>query len=122
MKKAVAIMLSTTCISILIIFLALCIRMIWKIGNSQTSAQETFLVSSQSPDSEYYLEAYKMEPGATVDFSIKVYMIKGEEKNLIYDAYHEYEAEIVWIDNVTVSINGKMLDLSLGETYDWRTE
>lgn len=51
MKKAVAIMLSTTCISILIIFLALCIRMIWKIGNSQTSAQETFLVSSQSPDS-----------------------------------------------------------------------
>lgn len=49
-------------------------------------------------------------------------MVKGNIKELVYDAYHEYDAVIIWKDNVTVSINGKVLDLSKGETYNWRTQ
>ena len=83
---------------------------------------ETFLMASQSPGGKYNLEAYRTEPGATVDFSIRVYLTTDDRKSIIYDAYHEYEAKIVWIDNTTVSINGKTLDISQGEKYDWRTQ
>lgn len=93
---------------------------IWNIGTSQINSDETFLLSSQSPDKKYTLEAYKTEPGATVDFSIKVYVVNENKKDLIYDSYHEYDVEIVWIDNSIVSINGKKLNLLKKETYDWR--
>lgn len=79
-------------------------------------------MASQSPDSKYNLEAYRTEPGATVAFSVRVYIIKDDKKEIIYDAYHEYEAKIFWINNTTVSINGKALDISQGEKYDWRKQ
>ncbi len=43
-------------------------------------------------------------------------------KTLIYNKYHDYDADIKWINNYTVSINGVVLDLSKDETYDWRTD
>lgn len=92
------------------------------IANSQKNVQETFLCSSESPDGKFNLEAYRTEPGATVDYSVRVYMINGNQKEIIYNAYHESEAKIDWVDNTTVSINGKTLDMSSGETYDWRKE
>ncbi len=126
MKRTIVIVLSMISSVVLIILLALFICTyiipIFNIGNSQTSNQETFLMSSQSPDGKYNLEAYRTEPGATVDFSIRVYIINGNKKNIIYDAYHEYDAKIIWVDNSTVLINGKTLDISRGEKYDWRTQ
>ena len=126
MKKTIVIVLSIissfALIVQLVLFICIYIIPILNIGSSQTSKQETFLIASQSPDGKYNLEAYRTEPGATVDFSIRVYMINGNQKNIIYDAYHEYDAKIIWIDNSTVSINGKTLDISCGEKYDWRTQ
>ena len=126
MKRTIVTILSIISSVVLIVLLALFIRIyfipILNIGNSQTNSQETFLLASQSPDGKYNLEAYRTEPGATVDFSIRVYIINDNKKNIIYDAYHEYEAQIFWIDNSTISINGKTLDISRGETYDWRTQ
>lgn len=86
---------------------------------SQRNSEETLLVTSVSPEGTYELEAYKTQPGATVDFSIKVYDVS-QDKRLIYNAYHEYTAEIQWVSDCVVSINGKTLDLSESETYDWR--
>lgn len=86
---------------------------------SQRNSEETLLVTSVSPEGTYKLEAYKTQPGATVDFSIKVYDVS-QDKRLIYNAYHEYTAEIQWMSDCVVSINGKTLDLSKSETYDWR--
>ena len=99
-----------------------CIYLVPILGivDSQTNEQETFLISSQSPDGTYDLEAYRTEPGATVDFSIRVYVISNNQKKLIYDTYHEYDVQIDWINHSTVSINGRMLDLAQGETYDCR--
>ena len=126
MKRIIVIILSTMACVVLKVLLSLFIRIYiipaLNIGNSQTNNPETFLIASQSPDGKYNLEAYRTEPGATVDFSIRVYLITNDKKSLIYDAYHEYEAKIVWIDNTTVSINGKTLDISQGEKYDWRTQ
>ena len=126
MKRIIVIILSTMACVALMVLLALFIRIYiipaLNIGNSQTNNPETFLIVSQSPDGKYNLEAYRTEPGATVDFSIRVYLITNDKKSLIYDAYHEYEAKIVWIDNTTVSINGKTLDISQGEKYNWRMQ
>ena len=126
MKKTIvvisSILLSVVLIALIALFVCTYIIPILNIGNSQTDTQETFLMASQSPDGKYNLEAYRTEPGATVDFSIRVYLIINNKKNIIYDAYHEYEAKIVWIDNTTVSINEKTLDISQGEKYDWHTQ
>ena len=89
------------------------------------STAEEHISTSTSPDKTYTLEAYKVNGGATVDYSIKVYKLSDTmrlEKTLIYNKYHEYDAKIEWINNDTVSINGVILDLSKNETYDWRDD
>lgn len=84
------------------------------------SPQGMLLLESQSPGGRYVLYAYRPEAGATVDFSVRVHLARGEKRTFVYNAYHESEAEIIWLDNNRVSINNKVIDLSLGETYDWR--
>ena len=86
----------------------------------QINSQETFLLASYSPNKKYRLEAYRTEPNATVDFSVKVYLLKDTHKEMIYNAYHEYTVDITWITNEDVLINNKKLNLLLGEKYDWR--
>ena len=126
MKKVVpivlAVVLNVVLLVLAILFVFLCIVPFLGIVKSQENSPETFITSSQSPDGEYILEAYRTEPGATVDFSIKVYEVTGNTKTLIYDAYHESDVQIFWVNNTIVSINGKELDLSCEETYDWRDQ
>ncbi len=126
MKKTVITIISIILGIALVFSLAMLIRNyivpVLTIANSQKNVQETFLCLSESPDGKYNLEAYRTEPGATVDYSVRVYMINGNQKEIIYNAYHESEAKIDWVDNTTVSINGKTLNMSSGETYDWRKE
>ena len=108
-------------LAIVILQIILGIVLILFIGWTQKSEPDTFLLSSTSPDGTYILEAYRTEPGATVDYSIKVYVLVGERKKLIYNAYHEANVVIEWCDSTVVEINGKRLDLSAGEIYDWRS-
>lgn len=75
---------------------------------------------SVSPNESYTLLAYQINSGATVDYSVEVYLRKNNKDVLIYNSYHEYEANIEWISDHQVAINGKHLDLSKNETYDWR--
>lgn len=122
MKRAIVIISAIVLIVLLVLLLRVYILPILRILNSQTNDKETLLMVSQSPDGKYSLEAYRTEPGATVDFSIRVYVVNDNKKSIIYDAYHEHEAEIIWVDNTTVSINGKTLDMSQGDKYDWRKQ
>lgn len=103
-------------VPIISVFIVLCIAYC-SISNQ---TQETLICSSTSPTGNYLLEAYRTEPGATVDFSIRVYIVRDKIKTLIYDAYHESDATIVWLSEHIVSINGKSLDLSKAEEYNWR--
>lgn len=123
MKKKLLVIISISGLIVVLlisILIAIWFGTVLKLGVSQRNTQETFITSSISPDGEYTLEAYKTEPGATVDFSIKVYIKTDSNKELIYNAYHEYNVKILWISNSKVSINGKTLDLSKNETFDWR--
>ena len=107
-------------IIIIVVIVGVYLTQIYWISKSQNNSNETYLLTSESPDEEYLLKAYKTEPGATVDFSIKVYLVENKTRKLIYNAYHESYANIVWMNNDIVSINGIALDLSKEETYDWR--
>lgn len=119
-KKILITTLILVSLFMLLLIITLWFKPVLELGISQSNSAETFLLSSLSPEGDYKLEAYKTEPGATVDFSIKVYIVNESDKDLIYNAYHEYQAEIIWISKSKVTINGKILDLSKGETYDWR--
>ena len=79
------------------------------------------ILESVSTNGKYKLSAYRINAGATVDWSVEVYLEKnGKDKILVYNAYHESEADIMWISNNKVSINGIKLNLDKGETFDWR--
>lgn len=80
----------------------------------------SLLATSTSPNRQHTLIAYQKNPGATVDYSVLVYLQQNDRDRLIYNAYHESEVKITWICNDIVSINGKKLDISTNETYDWR--
>ena len=109
-------------IIIIVVIVGVYLIQIYWISKSQNNSNETYLLTSESPDEEYLLKAYKTEPGATVDFSIKVYLVENKTRKLIYNAYHESYENIVWVNNDIVSINGIALDLSKEETYDWRKQ
>lgn len=120
MRNKMLIVLTVLAICFSTVFISFFIFSGLNIGISQKNNDEIFLLSSYSPDEKYELSAYRTEPGATVDYSVKVYLIKNNERKLIYNAYHESEVTIVWVDNETVSINDKKLNLSKDEKYDWR--
>lgn len=89
--------------------------------NDRFKVSEEFLGETVSSDGKYKVEAYLINGGATVDWSVKCYLREGESKKEIYRDYHINEANMVWIDNDTISINNHNIDLPNGK-YDFRDE
>lgn len=83
-------------------------------------ADDKLLLTSTSPNGAVTLTAYRIMEGATVADSIRVYRDFGPVTGCIYNAYREQEVTIVWLSDTVAEINGVALDLSEGETYDWR--
>lgn len=89
--------------------------------NDRFKVSEEFLGETVSSDGKYKVEAYLINGGATVDWSVKGYLREGESKKEIYIDYHINEANMTWIDNDTISINDHNIDLPNGK-YDFRDE
>ena len=89
--------------------------------NERFKVSEEFLGETVSSDGKYKIEAYLINGGATVDWSVKCYLREGESKKEIYRDYHINEANMIWIDNDTISINNHNIDLPNGK-YDFRDE
>ena len=81
------------------------------------------LESVPSPDGAYQVNAYLVDGGATVDYSVRCEVVDAaaSTKRNIYWNYHCEEAEIRWLDDVTVEINGVRLNVQT-DSYDWRRE
>ena len=79
--------------------------------------------SVYSPDKSHVINAYLVNGGATVDFSVRceVREVSSDDKRNIYWNYHCESAEVEWIDNETVSINSIILNI-YKDSYDWREE
>ncbi|MEK3979837.1 DUF5412 domain-containing protein [Psychrobacillus sp. FSL K6-2836] len=81
-----------------------------------------FLTEESSPDGKYTLKAYVTNGGATTSYAIRgelVFNEKNEETKNIYWNYREEVAEISWVDNDTVIINNRTLNVPK-EKYDFR--
>ena len=89
--------------------------------NDRFKVSEELLGETVSSDGKYKVEAYLISGGATVDWSVKCYLREGEIKKEIYRDYHINEANMIWIDNDTISINNHNIDLPNGK-YDFRDE
>ena len=83
--------------------------------------QGEFLTSAEAPNGLHRIDAYLCNGGATVDFAVRCAVVdidSGEERN-IYWQYHQQTAQIEWIDEETVEINGIRLNI-FTDSYDWR--
>lgn len=83
-----------------------------------------FLTEESSPDGKYTLKAYISDGGATTSYAIRgelVFNDGNKNKKNIYWNYREETANISWIDNSTVVINGHELEVSK-DKYDFRRE
>ena len=115
-------MLIYYCISLIFLGVAT-----FKISSSIREFNDWFKVSEEvlgetvSSDGKYKVEAYLINGGATVDWSVKCYLREGDSKKEIYRDYHINEANMIWIDNDTISINNHNIDLPNGK-YDFRDE
>lgn len=89
--------------------------------NDRFKVSEELLGETVSSDGKYKVEAYLINGGATLDWSVKCYLREGESKKEIYRDYHINEANMIWIDNDTISINNHNIDLPNGK-YDFRDE
>ncbi|MFQ6849104.1 MAG: DUF5412 family protein, partial [Clostridium perfringens] len=87
--------------------------------NDRFKVSEELLGETVSSDGKYKVEAYLINGGATVDWSVKCYLREGDIKKEIYRDYHINEANMIWIDNDTISINNHNIDLPNGK-YDFR--
>ena len=74
-----------------------------------------------SPDGKYTVTSYLNNGGATTDYAVLCTVKesgKNKEKN-IYWNYRCKNADVIWIDETTVSVNGIVLDVTR-DTYDFR--
>lgn len=82
------------------------------------------LTEVESPGGQYTVKAYLTNGGATVSYAVRgevVYHDKKEKKKNIYWQYREEKAEIVWLDDQNVSINGIELDVRK-DVHDYRKQ
>lgn len=112
-------------VSMLLIIIALIFALIsygiyWAYDIQRLDGQE-LITTSDSPDASYTVTAYLNNGGATTGYAVLCAVKNnktGEERN-IYWNYHCQTADIHWLDDKTVSINGIELDVTK-DLYDYR--
>lgn len=103
-----------------VLIFILVLLLFWCVSNKPLP-EGKLILSSLSPNSMYQVNAYLCDGGATVDQSIRAEVVivsTGKTRN-IYWQYHAYDAEINWISDELVSINGITLNV-LEDMYDYR--
>ena len=120
MKKWLVPVIITASI-LLIIFALISYGIYWAFFDIQRLDGQEVIAVSDSPDSSYTVTAYLNNGGATTDYAVLCAVKNnktGKERN-IYWNYHCSTADIQWLDDKTVSINGIELDVTKDE-YDYR--
>ncbi len=106
---------------LLIIFALISYGIYWAFFDIQRIDGQEVITVSNSPDSSYTVTAYLNNGGATTDYAVLCSVKNnktGKERN-IYWNYHCSTADIQWLDDKTVSINGIELDVTK-DKYDYR--
>ncbi|MBP1965699.1 DUF5412 domain-containing protein [Paenibacillus aceris] len=81
-----------------------------------------FILQTTSPNGTYTIKAYLSNGGATTDFAVRGQLIFNKSSSKpqnVYWNYGEDTADINWVDDDTVNINGHILNLP-DDRYDFR--
>lgn len=84
---------------------------------------EKFVGEYPSPNSTYTVEIYQNDGGATTDYAVLGVLCKKSDSSYhrnIYWENHTDSAEVKWLDDDTVVINGKKIQNVLKDKYDFR--
>ncbi len=93
----------------------------WAFFDIQRIEGQEIIQEVSSPDGTYTVTAYLNDGGATTGYAI-LCSVKTNDKNKEKNIYWQYrceKAEIVWLDEETVQINGVELNVRK-DTYDYR--
>ena len=93
----------------------------WAFYDIQRLEGQEIIQEVSSPHDTYVVTAYLNNGGATTDYAVLCSVKcrgQDQEKN-IYWQYHCQDADILWVDDDTVQINGIALDVER-DTYDYR--
>lgn len=83
-----------------------------------------YIDESISPNGDYTVKTYLCNGGATVDWAVRGELIINSELNKKRNIYWKYktdQSDIIWKDNKTVVINGRVIDIPDGK-YDYRVD
>ena len=93
----------------------------WAFFDIQRINGQVYLGNSTSPNGTYTVTAYLNNGGATTDYAVLGRLKNnrnGKMKN-IYWQYHCTKAEMEWVNDETLKINGKEFNVT-NEIYDYR--
>ncbi|MFA6941752.1 MAG: DUF5412 family protein [Clostridiaceae bacterium] len=110
-----------TCIIIAIIVSGAAYAINYAFFDIQRLKGQEYLNESTSPNGTYTVTAYLNNGGATTGFAVLGTLknnINGKKKN-IYWQYHCEKANIEWLNEESVKINGAELNVR-NEIYDYR--
>ena len=117
MKKALLIV----GIVVLLIIALLGYTIYWVFYDIQCLEGQEVIQEVSSPNGTHTVTAYLNNGGATTGYAVLCSVKNnstGKEKN-IYWQYHCTKADIIWLDEQTVQINGVELNIKK-DTYDYR--
>lgn len=120
MKKTTKKSLKILLISVLVLS-ALAFTLNWAFFDLQRIDGETFLSEVTSPGGTYTAKAYVNNGGATTSYAVLAVLennVNGKHKN-IYWEYRMEKADMKWIDEETININGVVLNVKK-DVYDFR--
>ena len=96
----------------------------WAFFDMDSLPTGEYLTEETSPDGKYTLKAYVANGGATVSYAVRGELIINESNKKVKNIYWNYRedtANITWIDNDTVVINGHSLDVP-NDKFDFRNQ
>ena len=117
MKKIII----TISLIIVIIIGGIAYGVYWAFFDIQRINGQEYITESTSPDGTYTVSAYLNNGGATTSYSVLA-TLKNNLNNKTKNIYWQYrcdKADIQWVSNDTIKINGIELQVE-DEIYDYR--
>ncbi|WP_420488292.1 DUF5412 domain-containing protein [Gottfriedia acidiceleris] len=108
--------------SVSVLFLVIIVYGVyWAFFDMNRLPKGDYLTEEKSPNGNYTLKAYVTSGGATTGYAVRGELVYNKEKKskTVYWNYRERAADIEWIDNVTVVINGHTLNIP-NDKFDFR--
>ena len=93
----------------------------WAFFDIQRLSGQEVITTSDSPNGQYTITAYKNNGGATTGYAVLANVVNHDNqksRNFYWQDDCE-DASIIWIDETTVEINGISLNI-WEDTYDYR--